>query len=153
MLEYFIDGNNIIGSVEKLKSLQKKDKQLSREKLVNMIENFFINKNVNVQLFFDGYENLKLNSAKIKIHYSQNKTADELIKTSISNYKNRKKIIVVSTDRGITNFAKVCSCTIISASEFEKMISKSKTNNEEVIIKNMESKADEFKKLFEASSE
>lgn len=151
MNEYFIDGNNLIGAVDKLKFLQKKDKQLAREKLTLIIENFFLNKKINVHIFFDGFENEKINSTRTKIHYSGSKTADVLIKNSIANSKNRKNICVVSSDREIMNYAKVCSCNVISAFEFYEKISVSQVNDEETKIQKLESSVDEFKKLFGAN--
>ena len=39
--KYIIDGNNLIGKISELWSIQKKDKQLSRVKLAKVIDQYF----------------------------------------------------------------------------------------------------------------
>ena len=53
MLSYIIDGNNLIGKISSLMSLQKKDKQASREKLVFLLDRYFSQKKANVTLNLD----------------------------------------------------------------------------------------------------
>ena len=148
MLNYIIDGNNLIGKISSLKSLQNKDKQASREKLVYMLDRFFITKKVNVSLHLDGHPNEKINSSKMKIIYSENLTADEKIKKQISQSKSPRNIIVITSDSNLAQFAKVCSATVIASESFVAEINKSSSNaDEEAIIKSMNN-IDEFKKLF-----
>ncbi|HRN25493.1 MAG: NYN domain-containing protein [Ignavibacteriaceae bacterium] len=148
MLNYIIDGNNLIGKVASLKSLQNKDKHASREKLVFMLDRFFITKKANVTLHLDGYPNEKINSSKMKIIYSENLTADEKIKKQISQSKSPRNIIVITSDSNLAQFAKVCSATVTSSELFVAEINKSSSSaDEETIIKSMNN-IDEFKKLF-----
>ena len=65
-------------------SLQKKDKQASREKLVYILDRYFISKKANVTLHLDGHPAGRVSSSKMKIVYSENLTADEKIKKQIS---------------------------------------------------------------------
>jgi len=124
--EYLIDGNNVIGKSVELKKFQLKDKQLSRVKVANMTEAFFLRKSAHkAVLFFDGFENDKIALQKVKIKYSNAKTADSLIKYEIEYAKNPKNLIVVSSDYEISSFARVCSCTVLSSEEFLNMISDS----------------------------
>ncbi len=81
----------LIGKISGLMRLQKNDKQASREKLVFILDRYFIKKKASVTLHFDGHPGTKINSSKMKIVYSENKTADEKIKTQISNSKIPKK--------------------------------------------------------------
>ncbi|HMN25088.1 MAG TPA: NYN domain-containing protein [Ignavibacteriaceae bacterium] len=148
MLNYIIDGNNLIGKVASLKGLQNKDKHASREKLVFMLDRFFITKKANVTLHLDGYPNEKINSSKMKIIYSENLTADEKIKKQISQSKSPRNIIVITSDSNLAQFAKVCSATVTSSELFVAEINKSSSSaDEETIIKSMNN-IDEFKKLF-----
>ena len=138
--KYIIDGNNLIGKIGKLWSLQKKDKQLSRIKLVN-------GKNVKVSLHLDGFAADAIPSSSSKIHYSDNKTADSKIKREIDSSPNPKVIAVVSSDHSIQNYARVNSCTVIKSEEFSKQLSAKKTkDSEEEITKSISE--DEIKKLF-----
>ncbi len=148
MLSYIIDGNNLIGKIASLMSLQKKDKQASREKLVYILDRYFISKKANVTLHLDGHPAGNVISSKMKIVYSENLTADEKIKKQISQSKSTRNIIVITSDSNLAQFAKVCSATVVSSDEFAVEINKSGDKfDEENIIKSINN-VDEFKKLF-----
>ncbi len=148
MLNYIIDGNNLIGKIASLMSLQKKDKQASREKLIYILDRYFISKKANVTLHLDGHPAGRVSSSKMKIVYSENLTADEKIKKQISQSKSPRNIIVVTSDSNLAQFAKVCSVTVVSSDEFAVEINKSGDKfDEESIIKSINN-VDEFKKLF-----
>jgi predicted RNA-binding protein with PIN domain len=148
LLNYIIDGNNLIGKIAYLMSLQKKDKQASREKLVYILDRYFISKKANVTLHLDGHPAGRVSSSKMKIVYSENLTADEKIKKQISQSKSPRNIIVVTSDSNLAQFAKVCSATVVSSDEFAVDINKSGDKyDEESIIKSINN-VDEFKKLF-----
>lgn len=148
MLNYIIDGNNLIGKIASLMSLQKKDKQASREKLVYILDRYFVSKKANVTLHLDGHPAGRVSSSKMKIVYSENLTADEKIKKQVSQSKSPRNIIVVTSDSNLAQFAKVCSATVISSDEFAVEINKSGDKfDEESIIKSINN-VDEFKKLF-----
>lgn len=152
MKHYIIDGNNLIGKVKNLSALQNKDKQSAREQLVFLLQNYFAVKKVKLSLHFDGFENTRLNIQHGKIIYSGSRTADEKIKEQISSVKNRKEIIVVTSDNGIRDFAKVCGCTLNSSEEFYKdFSSKNEVNEEEKRIREIND-VEEFKRLFNDNS-
>lgn len=148
MLHHIIDGNNVIGKISSLKILQSKDKQLSREKLALMMERFFSKRNAKVSLHFDGYPGKEIKILNIKIIYSENITADEMIKKEIEKSKNPKNLVVITSDSNLKDFARKCSCKIISSEEFSKQInSPSPAEEESKRIQELGS-SDEFKKLF-----
>lgn len=148
MLTYIIDGNNLIGKISALMSLQKKDKQASREKLVFMLDRYFSTKKTKVVLHFDGYSNVGINSSKMKIVYSENLTADDRIKKQISQSKNPRNFVVITSDSNLAQFAKVCSCKVISSEEFAAQIQKNNSEADEQAKINLINNVDEFKKLF-----
>lgn len=148
---YIIDGNNLIGKIGFLHRLQKKDKQSPRDKAAFMIDDYFHGKKVRVYLHFDGFEKLPIKTSGIKIIYSNNREADQAIKDQISGTKNKKQIIVVTSDLNLAEFAKVCSCEVITSDEFgKKLVEKKSGNVEDEIIKGLNSpeKIQEFKDLF-----
>lgn len=148
MLTYIIDGNNLIGKISYLINLQKKDKQASREKLVYMLDRYFINKKASVFLHLDGHPNSKINSSKMKIIYSENQTADDKIKKQISQSKSPRNLIVITSDSNLAQFAKVCSTAVITSEEFSALLNKTSNSvDEESIIKSINN-VEEFKKLF-----
>jgi len=145
--KYIIDGNNLIGKISDLWELQNKDKQLSRVKLVKIIDQYFNSKNVKVSLHFDGFAGDAIPTTSSKIHYSNNKTADSEIKHEIDSSPNPKVIAVVSSDHSVQNYAKVNSCKVLKSEEFSKQLTEKKSiNSEEEISKSISD--DEIKKLF-----
>ena len=145
--KYIIDGNNLIGKVKSLWAIQQKDKQLSRLKLVKLLDQYFSIKKVKVSLHLDGFENDVIPSSQIKLFYSNNKSADSQIKNEINNSKNPKVIAVVSSDHNLQDYARVNSCTIIKSEDFAKQMNDSKKkSDEDTIIKSIDD--DEIKKLF-----
>jgi len=150
MLKYIIDGNNIIGKIQHLSSLQKKDKQASREKLAFMVEDYFYDKKIKVSLHFDGYGNLPIKTSKIKIYYSESKIADVKIKNEIELAKNRKNLVVVTSDNNIREFAKVCGCQVKSSKEFVDQITNKDNDDEEKRRIDSMNDTEFFKKLFKA---
>lgn len=149
MKEYLVDGNNLIHKISYLAKLQKTRKQDSREKLSHMLDRFFAGKNVKVFIYFDGHENLPVNTSKVRIFYSGSKPADLLIREHIEDSKNPRNIIAVSSDDDITKLAKACSAETIKSEDFAKHLSAYKKNddNEKKID---EFDNEEFKRLFGA---
>ena len=149
MRHFIIDGNNLIGKTSVLQKLQKKDKQSSRERLAYMLESYFINnKNNKISLHLDGFQNAAIKVQNIKIIYSGKKTADDQIKIQIENEKNRRNIVVVTSDHNLREFAKVCGCEWRSSEDFSKeILSRSVVDDEAKRIDEINS-SDEFKKLF-----
>ncbi len=148
MQHYIIDGNNLIGKIKSLFNLQKKDKQATREKLAFLIEKFFAGKKQKVTLHFDGYPNTPIKIYKSKIVYSEDKTADEKIKYQIGNIKNRKNIIVVTSDLNVKEFARVCGCKVISSEDFSKKLKSRNAVDEEKSRIDEINDIEEFKRLF-----
>ena len=131
MIHYIIDGNNLIGKDSFLNKLQRKEKQSSREKLVLILDRYFINKKANVTLHFDGYPNETIRSNKARVIYSENRTADEKIKYQIEHLKSNKNTTVVTSDNNLAQFAKVCGCKVVASEEFLKIIRDSKSGDDE----------------------
>jgi predicted RNA-binding protein with PIN domain len=148
MKHYIIDGNNLIGKVTSLRQLQKKDKQGSREKLSIMIDNYFHDNKAKVTIHFDGHVQQPIKPNYSKIIYSNNKSADDKIKKQIETCSSRKNLVVVSSDNNVKEFARVCSCSVISSEEFAGNLQSKNTDDENEIIKKLNNEVDEFKKLF-----
>ncbi|MBI9070004.1 MAG: NYN domain-containing protein [Melioribacteraceae bacterium] len=147
-MKYFIiDGNNLIGKMKDLWNIQKVNPQSSREKLAYKIERFFAGKPQKASLHFDGHPAGAIKITYAKIVYSFDKTADDSIKLEISNLKNPKLATIVTSDNNLTQFARKCSCNVITSEEFARSMKGKKDKDEESsIIKNI--KNDEIKRLF-----
>ena len=148
MRKYIIDGNNLIGKIKSLQKLQKSDKQSAREKLALILESYFHGKKAKVTLHFDGFQNIPIKMTAAKIVYSENKTADDGIKSEISASKNPKLITLITSDSNLREFARVCSTSVISSEDFAAELSRrNDKDEEEQRIRDMNS-VEEFKKIF-----
>lgn len=137
---YIIDGNNVIGKSNELKKFQFQNIPDSRERMLLLVEKYFYQKKVSVSLYFDGFKNIDLASSKVKIIYSDNKTADELIRDEISRIKNSRTVCLVSSDTELINFARKNSCMVKKSEEFlsdskRKKVESEKENFDRIISK------------------
>ena len=148
MKHYIIDGNNLLGKERLLIELQKKDKQQSREKLAFMLSRYFGKGKSSVSLHFDGFEREAIRVVNIRIIYSGNNSADNIIKTEIESSKNPKNIILVTSDSNLMEFGKVCSCKVIKSEDFVKHLKQANTDPEEQFKSGTDVNVEEFKKLF-----
>ncbi|MFH1195493.1 MAG: NYN domain-containing protein [bacterium] len=140
---YVIDGNNLIGKM----SQSGKRNTSSREQLVLKLDRYFHQKKVNVSLHFDGFEKETISATKIRIFYSQKRTADALIKNEIENHNSSKSICVVTSDFNLMEFARVCSCKVKKSEEFANELKDNiDRDNEEEKIKSISN--EEMRKLF-----
>ncbi len=145
--KYIIDGNNLIGKIYSIHKLQKFDPQASREKLAFLLERYFFDKKVKVSLHFDGYakESIKLN--KIRIIYSESKSADDKIKEEIDNCKNPKLLMIVSSDLSIIDYARANACNVTKCEDFKNILfSDPKIDEEKEKLKGIDE--DEIKRIF-----
>lgn len=150
MNHYIIDGNNLIGKIKSLSAANKKDKQSSREGLVSLLNGFFVGKKCNLTLHLDGHANTPLYLSKGKIIYSEKRASDYFIRQEIDNSKNKKQIILVSSDHSLINYAKVNSSVVILSEEFSKQLqTRGEINQESRAVKQLESEKNFFLDLFE----
>jgi uncharacterized protein len=151
MRHYIIDGNNLIGKINSLQKLQKKNKQSSREKLAFILESYFLGKpNNKISLHLDGFTGYPIKTQNINIIYSGKKTADDEIKYQIGQEKNPRNIILVTSDLNLKEFAHVCGCDWVSSEEFSRtLISQTPDDEEQKLRDELNNDMDEFKKLFD----
>lgn len=119
MKTILIDGNNLIHKIPSVKALFLKDKNASRLALLETIKSK-ISRTDKLIIVFDGHGSSK----KADIIYSENITADEIIRKKIEAFGDYKKLKVVSSDYGITNLAKECGCEVMKSEDFWKSINK-----------------------------
>ena len=118
MRTIIIDANNLLYKVYRYKRAQGKDSGSDdRISLVEKIKSRLGNR-VKVIFVFDGFGDIKNRS----VVFSGKKTADEVIREYVKDFKNPKLLSVVSSDKYITRFAKVCGCSIQSSEEFWQSI-------------------------------
>lgn len=155
MKTLLIDGNNLIHKVQHLKNLFLKDKTLSQETLVQSLSGKLKGYG-SVVIVFDGHGNFSKNN----VVFSESRSADELIRKKIEEFKNPRLLRVVSSDNEILNFAKVCGCERSKSEDFWKefnpaSVTKDKNINQRFIYGDEEKpefmsrrEIDEFRKKF-----
>jgi len=149
MNHYIIDGNNLIGKIKSLSAA--KNKQQSREGLVSILNGFFSGKKCNLTLHLDGYANTPLHLSKGKIIYSEKSISDYFILKEIDNSKNKKQIILVSSDYGLIDYAKVNCCSVIKSENFSKQILvKVEADGESFAVKQLEMERKFFIDMFKS---
>jgi predicted RNA-binding protein with PIN domain len=143
---YIIDGNNLLHKIPKLSKNSIYDNRIS---LALKLDRYFAGKNINCTVVFDGHKKDTIRTNKIKIEYSGNLTADDIIRTEIERAKNSKLLTIISSDNGIIDLAKVCSCEIIKSEDFSKLMQQNRNSEiiESQIIDKL--KNNDWVKLFE----
>jgi predicted RNA-binding protein with PIN domain len=150
-----VDGYNLIHKIPNLKSLLHRDLEQTRERLITLLGSYGERRKVEVVITFDGtllHSGHSLNTPKIKVLFSRPpQKADQLIKSLIEQTKHKKLLMVVSSDREITRFAKVCGCEIKSSEEFyESVTRKPKLAEEEKKTLTLtDAEIKEWKKIFD----
>lgn len=144
---YIIDGNNLLGKLARSGKFSNSKSIDKRPKLALMLDRYFANKKVTATLHFDGHKKESVKTNKLRIYYSENRSADEWIKHEIMVAKNPKTICVVTSDINIIEFAKVNSCKTIKSEKYaSELLIKKSGDSEEEAIKAIDQ--NEIKKLF-----
>jgi len=134
-MAYFIDGNNLIGTLKK----DKVGKPEARYWLVYYIKEFQKKRRSKVVLFFDGpidYDLLK-DTKNIEIIFSVEREADLLIKERINKLKYRKDLFVITADNELIYYAKRKGAKIIPPRKFFNYVLKYFNKNSEKPFKRL----------------
>jgi predicted RNA-binding protein with PIN domain len=132
-MSYLIDGNNVMAQ----RVGWHRDKSAARRKLMEDVAVFARIKKVRVSLVFDGApEEFFADGSSykgVKIFYArQNSNADERIKLLVESSKERRTLIVVTSDRALSDYCRHCGARVIRSGEFRQMIDEARLKNENV---------------------
>ena len=131
MITYLIDGNNLMHKVHELKRIFYKDKLAVRDRLVLTIETYYSanRKNIKYIVCFDGHpaDGVKYNNIKVKFSY--NRQADDIIREEIERAKNTRNLKIVTEDLALVSFAKKNECQVIKPVEFYRLITQNRNND------------------------
>jgi predicted RNA-binding protein with PIN domain len=107
MEKIIIDGNNLMHKIPHINDSRKAVVEAVRSRTVK-----------NVIFVFDGYGTDTSN-----VRFSGSQTADAIIRQYVEVNSGNTDLTVVSSDTGITDLAKVCSCRVIKSEDFWNSIS------------------------------
>lgn len=129
MQHFIIDGYNVIHTIPSLKKTLAHDAQSARELLIHSVAQLTHQRKFRCTIVFDGSSPIDSSKqsphAPIHVVYSFPHTADAKIKQMIEQSKNRSLLVIISSDREILNFAKVCSCQTHTSKHFANLLSHS----------------------------
>jgi predicted RNA-binding protein with PIN domain len=152
MKTIIIDGNNLLHKIQSIKEMHSYDKQGAAFALRDFVRSRYQGK-AKIVIVFDGHGKNEGQS----VIYSGNVTADTVIREKIEQAKNSRELVIVSSDAGITDLAKVCGCEVIKSENFAKSLTgevkspaKGKDVNElfEKPDRSTKKEIEEFKKYF-----
>lgn len=122
-MPYIIDGNNLMPHV----------RAVTRKELLEKAALFARAERVKVSVIFDGVEDQSFpDGARFKginVFYSKGfADADSRIKSIVESSKNRRTLIVVSSDNALINFCRARGAKIIRSPEFCRKIEAAENN-------------------------
>ncbi|MFH1825244.1 MAG: NYN domain-containing protein [Candidatus Firestonebacteria bacterium] len=124
-----IDGYNVIKSTKFLDDFKFNELKNQREKFIFLMGNYRFKTNHKITIVFDGSKSSqefvnKENVNGLEVIYSKSgQIADELIKNIVENSTNPKDILVVSSDKSVSHYARMLGA---STSNSEELYSKLK---------------------------
>ncbi len=153
MQHFIIDGYNVIHAIPSLKKTLAHNGETARELLIHSVAQFTHKKKFRCTIVFDGTapNNTVKQSTHAPVHvlFSFPHSADAKIKQMIEQSKIRSSLVIISSDREIMNFAKVCSCQTHSSKHFANLLSETTdTVAEKSDAPLSKSQIDEWLKIF-----
>ncbi len=135
MQHFIVDGYNVIHQISSLKKLLAHDAERAREQLIDYISRLTLKRKFRCTVVFDGEQpnTLPKQSVHAPIHvlYSFPQIADAKIKQMIEESKNRSLLVIISSDREILNFARVCACETHTSQYFVNLLFEENSAGEE----------------------
>lgn len=119
---YLVDGYNLLHQFPELRRKMEYDLENARESLLARLAGFSHAKNAEVSVVFDGSgepDPAPSRKRTVRVRFSRPpEKADPLIKRMISERKKGEELILVSSDRDIGDYARLCGVKVESAQTF-----------------------------------
>ena len=124
---YLIDGNNVIGQRGKGYESWYQDKSAARRQFMKDLAALAQAKKLRLTVVFDGAPDLSFPDGSsfrgVKVFYArQGSDADTRIIEMAEAERNKKNLIVVTSDRKLTDRVRVCGVRVMRSGEFRKMM-------------------------------
>jgi predicted RNA-binding protein with PIN domain len=120
---YLIDGNNVIGQ----RVGWHRDKSGSRRRFIEDLVRFIRNQRAAISVVFDGAPDESFpdesNYHGLNIYYARpGSDADSRIVDLVEGERNRKNLVVVTSDRKLIDRIRVCGVKVMTSGSFRRMI-------------------------------
>jgi len=129
-MSYLIDGNNVMGQ----RVGWHRDRQRARRELLDELARYALAKKVRVAVVFDGApEEHFADGASyrgVRLYYAaRGSNADERIKTMVEESRERRTLMVVTSDRALGEYVHRCGAQVIRSGEFRRRLEESCAND------------------------
>jgi predicted RNA-binding protein with PIN domain len=129
-MSYLIDGNNVMAQ----RVGWHRDKPGARRALMDDLARFALGRRVRVAVVFDGAPEKHFADGAsykgIRIFYSERSSnADERIKQLVEQSRERRTLLVVTSDRALADYVRRCGAQVIRSGEFRKKMEEAAADN------------------------
>ena len=151
---YLVDGNNVMAQ----RVGWHRDKPKARRRLMDELARFAQVRQVRVTVVFDGApEKFFRDGASyrgVRLFYSERgSNADERIKQLVEQSRERRTLIVVTSDRALSDYVRRCGARVMRSGEFRKRIEESAASNSNSDEPAVEGELNEWMRYFGVSPE
>jgi len=124
---YLVDGNNVIGQRGKGYESWWRDKPGARRQLLGDLATLAKVKRLRLAVVFDGAPDQSFPDASsfrgVKVFYArQGSDADTRIVEIVEAERNRKNLVVITSDRTLAARVRVCGVRVMRAGEFQRLL-------------------------------
>jgi len=120
-MSYLIDGNNVMGQ----RVGWHRDRVRARRELLDELARFAVRKKARVEVVFDGAPDEHFADGSsyrgVRVYYAaRGSDADERIKTLVEGSRERRTLLVVTSDRALADYVRRCGAQVVRAGEFRR---------------------------------
>jgi predicted RNA-binding protein with PIN domain len=120
--KYLVDGYNLLHQLPELRRQLEYNLEAAREGLLIRLSAFSLSKSVEVSVVFDGIGDSIPSPGRwrgLAVHFSRPPLkADPVIKKMISERKKNEELVVITSDREIDMYARLCGVKVESSQTF-----------------------------------
>jgi predicted RNA-binding protein with PIN domain len=120
-MSYLVDGNNVMGQ----RVGWHRDKPGARRALLDELAQFAVARRVTLTVVFDGAPERHFADGAsyrgVRVFYAERgSNADERIKQLVENSRERRTLLVVTSDRALADYVRRCGAQVVRAGEFRQ---------------------------------
>ena len=122
-MSYLVDGNNVMGQ----RVGWHRDKPGARRRLLTQLARFARAAGVTVEAVFDGAPEEFFPDGShfmgVRVYYAaRGSDADTRIKRLVEDSRERRTLVVVTSDRGLADYVRRCGARVVAAGEFRRRL-------------------------------
>ncbi|HZI19187.1 MAG TPA: NYN domain-containing protein [Pyrinomonadaceae bacterium] len=122
-MSYLVDGNNVMGQ----RIGWHRDKAGARRRLLEELARFARSARVSVAVVFDGAPDEHFPDGSsfmgVRVHYAaRGSDADSRIKQMVEASRERRTLKVITSDRALADYVRLCGAEVIRAGEFRRRL-------------------------------